>query len=312
MIYKITFLTLFLFSFSNAELQEVRIGTVDDYYASKITKTQLKQILNEIETQFESQLGFDVFNYSKNGKPIDIIYMPNIKLEKQIAKKTTKLQRKKEKIDELRRFFPDEQVRIDEYQKNLNKFAAHINRMTISLNTYIKDANKRRDFNSSEYKKTQLYVETKQKRIKREIINLRKERRVLRRMLDKYNKKIYSLNNLVNGYNLLSNQITRMSRSVQKVKGKTFGLKEVSLKTYYKDGKKIKEKTVKTSMTKIEVYGFESKNQLKVILAHEIGHLVGIPHINTKNSLMNPHLQQSQIDNFSLIKADIRNFRKNF
>ena len=41
----------------------------------------------EIETQFESQLGFDVFNYSNNGKPIDIIYMPDMKLEKQIAKK---------------------------------------------------------------------------------------------------------------------------------------------------------------------------------------------------------------------------------
>jgi len=312
MIYKIIFLTLFLFTFSNAEHQEVRIGTIDNYYASKITKTQLKEMLDEIETQFESQLGFDVFNYSKNGKPIDIIYMPDIKLEKQIERKTKRLQRKKEKIDELRRFFPDEQVRIDTYQKNLNKFAAYINKMTISLNSYITKANKRRDFNSSEYKKTQLYVETKQKRIKREIKNLRKERRTLRRMLDSYNKKIHSLNRLVNGYNTLNNQITRMSRSVKKVKGKTFGLKEVSLKTYYKDGKKVKEKTVKTSMTKIEVYGFESKAKLKVILAHEIAHLVGIPHINVKNALMNPILQQSQIDNLSLIKEDIRNFKRNF
>jgi len=312
MIYKIIFLTLFLFSFSNAERQEIRIGIIDNYYASKITKTQLKEMLNEIERQFESQLGFDVFNYSNNGKPIDIIYMPDMKLEKQIAKKTKRLQRKKEKIDELRRFFPDEQVRIDRYQKNINEFAAYINKMTISLNSYIKKANKRRDFNSSEYKKTQLYVETKQKRIKREIKNLRKERRTLRRMLDSYNKKIHSLNSLVNRYNVLNNQITRMSRSVKKVKGKTFGLKEVSLKTYYKDGKKVKEKTVKTSMTKIEIYGFESNAKLKVILAHEIGHLVGIPHINVKNALMNPILQQSQIDNLSLIKADIRNFKKNF
>lgn len=312
MIYKIIFLTLFLFSSSPAAIQDVRIGSIDDYYASKITKTELKQIIDEIETQFESQLGFDVFNYSNNGKPIDIIHMPAMKLEKKIVSKTKKLQRKKEKIDDLKKSFPDEKRRIEEYQKNLTKFATHINTMTISLDSYIKDANKRRDFNSSEYKKTQLYVETKQTRIKREIVNLRKERRVLRRMLDKYNKKIRSLNNLVNSHNVLAHQITRMSRSVKKVKGKTFGLKEVNLKTYYKDGKKVKEKTIKTSMTKIEVYGFESKAKLKVILAHEIGHLVGIPHINVKNALMNPILQQSQIDNLSLIKADIRNFKRNF
>ena len=176
----------------------------------------------------------------------------------------------------------------------------------------IKDANKRRDFTSSEYKKTQLYVENKQSRIKREVKNLRKERRALRKMLDKYNKKIRPMNNLINTYNSLNNQITRMSRSVKKVKGKTFGLKEVSLKTYYKDGKKVKERSVTTSMTKIEIYGFESREKLKVVLAHEIGHLVGIPHINVKNALMNPLLQEKQIESLFLIAEDIRNFNRNF
>ena len=63
MINKIIFLTLFLFSFLNAAIQEVRIGTVDDYYTNKITKKELRQVLDEIEIQLESQLGFDVFNY---------------------------------------------------------------------------------------------------------------------------------------------------------------------------------------------------------------------------------------------------------
>ena len=312
MIYKIIFLTLFLLSFSNAGIQEVRIGTIDGYYENKITKTQLRQILDEIEVQFENQLGFDVFNYSNNGKPIDIIYMPAMKLEKQIMAKIKRLKKKETKINELKNSFPEEQQRIEDLQKNLNKFATHINRMTISINNYIKDANKRRDFTSSEYKKTQLYVENKQSRIKREVKNLRKERRALRKMLDKYNKKIRSMNNLINTYNSLNNQITRMSRSVKKVKGKTFGLKEVSLKTYYKDGKKVKERSVTTSMTKIEIYGFESREKLKVVLAHEIGHLVGIPHINVKNALMNPLLQEKQIESLFLIAEDIRNFNRNF
>ena len=312
MINKIIFLTFFLMGIVNAGVQEVRIGTIDEHYAKTITKSELKQILMDIESKLENQLGFDVFNYSNSGKVIDILYVAPQKLEQQIQKKTKKLQRKKEQIDDLKSEFPEELARIEEYQKSLNKFASYINEMTISLNDYIKNANKQRNFNSAQYKSAQRYVQEKQDRIKREIKNLRKERRTLRRMSDEYNKKIRKLNRLVRSHNMLSNQITRMNRSIKKVKGKTFGSKEISLKTYYKDGKKVRERTETTNMTKIEIYGFENKKQLKAVLAHEIGHLVGIPHINVKNSLMHPILQEKQIENLSLTKEDIRNFRKNF
>lgn len=312
MINKIILLTLFLIGNVNAGVEEVRIGTIDEHYSKVITNIELKQILSDIENTFENQLGFDVFNYSNSGKPIDIIYLAPQRLEKQIKSKIKKLERKKVQIDELKSQFPEDKARIDEYQKGLNKFASYINEMTISLNSYIENANKQRNFNSSQYKSAQRYVQEKQDRIKREIKNLRKERRTLRRMSDKYNKKIRKLNNLVRSHNTLSNQITRMSRSIKKVKGKTFGSKEISLKTYYKDGKKVKKRTETTNMTKIEIYGFETKNQLKAVLAHEIGHLVGIPHINVKNALMNPILQENQIQNLMLIQADIRNFKKNF
>lgn len=47
-------------------------------------------------------------------------------------------------------------------------------------------------------------------------------------------------------------------------------------------------------------------------MAHEIGHLVGVPHIDAKNALMNPILQDNQIENLSLTQEDIRNFKENF
>jgi predicted Zn-dependent protease len=65
-------------------------------------------------------------------------------------------------------------------------------------------------------------------------------------------------------------------------------------------------------MNKIEIYGFESKDELKAILAHELAHLLGIPHIDAKGSLMNPILQENQIEQLSLSKKDIINFKKNF
>ena len=52
--------------------------------------------------------------------------------------------------------------------------------------------------------------------------------------------------------------------------------------------------------------------QFLLTLIHEIAHLVGIPHINVKDALMNPILQQNQINELSLTKSDILNFKKNF
>ena len=93
----------------------------------------------------------------------------------------------------------------------------------------------------------------------------------------------------------MSNELESMNRSFKKVKGKTFAQKKVTLKTYYKDGKKVEERDVEKTMNKIEIYGFDNLAELKVIIAHEIGHLVGLPHIQVEHALMNPILQKKQM-----------------
>ena len=312
MINKILLLTFVLFSFSYAQLQEVRIGDIDKIYNNQINKVELRKILNEIESLFETKLGFDVFNYSSTGKPIDIVYLPLQLAEKRIVSKTKRLKRYEKDIENIKKSLPSEKSQIEDYQKNLQKFASHIVERTDLVNTYVTNINKQKSYTKEQYKSAQLSVKEKQDRIKRDVKNLRKERRVLRRMNDKYNRKISKMNRLINSHNRLINDITRLNRSIKKVKGKTFGVKEIRLKTYVEDGKKINERTVKNSMTKIEIYGFEGMNKLKAVLAHEIAHLVGIPHIKVKNALMNPILQKNQIEELSLTKEDIRNFKRNF
>ena len=117
---------------------------------------------------------------------------------------------------------------------------------------------------------------------------------------------------MINDINRLSNEIESMGRNIKKINGRTFGLQEVTFKTYFKDGQAVQEQNIKNSMNKIEIYGFDSKEQLKVVLAHEIAHLVGVPHLEVKDALMNPILQENQIKELTLTKDDIENFRKNF
>ena len=107
-------------------------------------------------------------------------------------------------------------------------------------------------------------------------------------------------------------ELESLGRDIKTVNGRTFGIKETVLKTYYKDGKEEKESTTTNSMNKIEIYNFNSLEHLKVILAHEIAHLVGVPHIDDVGALMNPILQENQKSRLHLTSEDIENFRKNF
>ena len=65
-------------------------------------------------------------------------------------------------------------------------------------------------------------------------------------------------------------------------------------------------------MEKIEIYGFESLDHLKAILAHELLHLVGVGHVESKGSLMNPILQNEQVLNLYLSSDDIEEVRSSF
>lgn len=54
----------------------------------------------------------------------------------------------------------------------------------------------------------------------------------------------------------------------------------------------------------INIYEFSSPAELKIVLAHELGHALGLKHNNAPYSLMYPVLQEQNIDDFQLTAAD--------
>ena len=311
MIYKTIFLIL-LFNISFASYQEVRIGKIDDYYKDKLSEQQLKTIIDEIENTLETQLNINIFDYSSKGKPIDILYVPDSKLENDISKKIDKLNSKKEKLENLKDFFSIQKNEIDRLEESYTIQTNLVNNKVDILNNYIKEVNKQKSLDKNEYNRVQEYVKKERSKIDLDLKEQRKAQSNLTKTLNQYNQKVFSYNNLSREINTLVSQIETMTRSVKKINGRTFGLQETTLKTIYKDGKMTQEKSIKTDMDKIEIYSFDSLAQLKVVIAHEILHLVGIPHIQASGALMNPLLQKNQIERLYLTKEDIENFRNNF
>lgn len=312
MIMKKLLLSFLFVSFSCASYEKVAIGKIDDYYKDKITKKELEQIIKEIEYIFESTLKKNIFDYSIDGKPIDILYVPNTQLEDKISKKLELIKKKKEKIEELQEYFPSKKREIEISQDDLNGQIKVINQKVEDLNSYIKNVNSRKNVTKEEYSKIEEYVKNEKFGINSYLKEKDKSYQNLQNILNSYNQKVVAFNNLVRESNSLIKELESLGRDIKTVNGRTIGMKETVLKTYYKDGKEVKESTTTNSMNKIEIYNFNSLEHLKVILAHEMAHLVGVPHIDDEGALMNPILQENQKNRLHLTSEDIENFRKNF
>ena len=311
MYYKIIFLLFFSFDSLFASYEQLRIGRIDDFYKDKLSEHQLKIIIDEIEHIFESQLNMNIFDYSQNGKPIDIIFETPSKLEEKIKEKMEKFTLKLEKIEELKIQFPKIKEEMTISQNTYNEQSSILNKKIEELNEYVRNINKKTNLSKDEYLEAQNYINIEKSGIDIEGKKQKKSHKDLTKLFNSYNQKVFSFNNLVNDSNRISNEIESMSRNFKKIKGKVFAEENTTIKTYYKDGQLVKEKSSIISMNKIEIYGFDNLKQLKVILAHEIAHLVGIPHIEVKNALMNPLLDKNQ-DELVLSSEDILNFKENF
>jgi len=54
----------------------------------------------------------------------------------------------------------------------------------------------------------------------------------------------------------------------------------------------------------ILIYEFESDNDLRLTLAHELGHALGLQHANSPQALMYPIMKDQEMDHFHLTQAD--------
>ena len=155
MYYKIIFLLFFSFDSLFASYEQLRIGRIDDFYKDKLSEHQLKIIIDEIEHIFESQLNMNIFDYSQNGKPIDIIFETPSKLEEKIKEKMEKFTLKLEKIEELKIQFPKIKEEMTISQNTYNEQSSILNKKIEELNEYVRNINKKTNLSKDQYLEAQ-------------------------------------------------------------------------------------------------------------------------------------------------------------
>ena len=297
-----------------AQYQQVKIGEISSKYKDQLSQKQLYNLIQEIKVQFDSQLGYSVFEYSQNGLPIDIVYVNESqkrKILKRYEEETVSIQKQISLLDIQ---IADERTSLDKNEKPLNDEANRLNQSIANLNSYIAKTNSTvSSFSKEQYQAIKQKVDAEQSSIEKTKKTFDEKRARHNRDLREFNRIISRHNSLIGKYNSLVIRTESLSESIVEVKGKTIGQNITKVKTYSQAGQKITQEENYSKMEKIEIYGFDGNmNQLKAVLAHEIGHLVGINHIERKGALMNPILQSNQIEKMALTQDDIKAFNNVF
>lgn len=297
-----------------AQYQQVRIGEISRKYKDALSERQLHDVIQEIKLQFESQLGFRVFDYAENGLPIDIVYVSESQKKKRLKRYQDDLATLGKKIEQLEIKIQEEKSFIETNQEVLHAEADTLNQSIEQLNQYVKKANQSvKSLSKKEYDAIRQTIEKEQSKIEQSTRAFNEKQARFQREVRSYKRMVNSYNTRIHKYNALIIRMETLSNSIVEVKGKAFGKDVTSVKTYYEDGKKMIQKTSYSEMEKIEIYGFDGNiDQLKAVLAHEIGHLVGVGHVDKNRALMNPMLQPNQIDKLELTQEDIKAFNQAF
>lgn len=253
-----------------------RIGEVDPRF--NMTKEQVQNLAQQATEIWHSGTLQNLFVYDPHAQlTINLIY------DQRQAESTARSQELKI-LENTQHYTQGEKQRIQQlhaelnianreldiqksnYQSKLDQYNQLVN--TLNQTQQNLDASERFQLDQQ---KNQLIIEQEQ----------------LRQQLETYNQKVYDLNNQVQQLNSVNHQF---NQSVDQFNMR-FQPRQFDKGVF--DGKSI------------NIYEFQSDADLRVTIAHELGHALGLAHNNDPKALMYPMMKEQDIQNFHLSASDL-------
>lgn len=172
-----------------ANTQKVTIGTIAWQYKDIISKEKLEEIVFEIEQEFESKLNTNLFDYSENGIPINLIYIPATKLEQNILSKNKIISQLLEEINKNKSYISDGKKQMYSLRNSFKKENTILNNRIKKLNGFIKSIKKQKNISMQEYKQAKQYVKKERDIINSEIKRVKIEHKNVSLSIKDFNKK---------------------------------------------------------------------------------------------------------------------------
>ena len=250
-----------------------RIAEVDSRF--KLSIEQVKVITQQATQIWKDGTGQDYFVYDPNAKlAIHLIYDERQFESEQRREHLNQLESnqqvwldKKEQLDQIEREVVQNKQFLDFKQQLLNQQIQQYNQEQLSTQQ-----------NQSAFENPE-YAQQRQQELQRKIELIQQE-------INTHNQKINQLNQQVDELNSLNQQLdSSVTQYKQRFQPHLFH------KGLF-NGKQIL------------IYEFESEDDLKLTLAHELGHALGLQHANDPQALMYPMMQDQDMAHFRLTQAD--------
>ncbi|MDF2419029.1 matrixin family metalloprotease [Acinetobacter beijerinckii] len=248
-----------------------RVADVDSRF--KLSIEQVQEISQQATQIWKDGTGQDYFVYDPNAQlAIRLIYDERQQESEQRREHITQLEANQQ-------VWKDKKQQLDQIEKEVIRSKQFLDLKQQQLNQQIQQYNQER-LSAQQNQASSAYFQQRQQQLQTNIELVRQE-------INQYNQRINQLNQKVDELNTLNQQL---DASVQQYKQR---FKPHLFHKGLFNGKQIL------------IYEFESTDDLRLTIAHELGHALGLEHSDDPQALMHPIMKDQDTAHFRLTQADI-------
>ena len=238
------------------------IGSFDTRFG--VSKEDFIKAISDAEKVWETPIHKNLFQYETDGRlKVNLVYDTRQESTVKLKNMGLVVQNSKASYDELKAKYD---ALNHSYKQQKNSFEAEVASFNSRKATYeaeVSAANKR----GGADKQTFARLNTEKMALNQEIIKINQDQTSLNSMVDNINALVATLNQLATSLNINVNQLNTVGASL----GGEFD--EGVYKTD-KDGQEI------------DIYQFDNREKLVRVLAHELGHALGLDHVDDPKAIM--------------------------